>query len=181
MLSSGTGETEQGGTVDEPDGGTVSAELRRELTAWVPQISAHLRRAHTDMPPVIREMFAAAGLGPRHGAVLGYVLSSGPASVSEVARQLGLSLTNASQLSGELTRAGLVRRHSDPADHRRTLLSAVPEYRAAFQEFLDRRGAALFRAMERLTPEQRDGFAAGLRVWAEELERSGTTGPPGSA
>ncbi|WP_218025889.1 MarR family winged helix-turn-helix transcriptional regulator [Nocardia miyunensis] len=147
----------------------VSAEQRRRLTTLVPMVSAYLRRARYDMPPVIREVFEQAGLGARHGAVLSFVLSSGPASVSEVARQLGLGLTNASQLSGELTRAGLLRRRNDPADHRRTLLSAAPEYRAAFEEFLARRSAGLFRAMDRLTPEERHGFIAGLQAWVDEI------------
>jgi len=147
----------------------VSAAQRRRLTALVPMISAYLRRARLDMPAAIRDRFESAGLGPRHGAVLGFVLSSGPVSVSEVARQLGLGLTNASQLSGELTRAGLLRRHSDPADHRRTLLSAAPEHRAAVQEFLDRRSAPLFRGMARLSPEEQDGFLAGLQAWVDEI------------
>jgi DNA-binding MarR family transcriptional regulator len=151
------------------DAATVSAEQRRQLTTLVPLISAHLRRAHHDMSPAIRRTFESAGLGPRHGAVLTHVLSSGPSSVSEVARQLGLGLTNASQLSGELTRAGLLERRSDPADHRRTLLSAASEHRAAFEEFLARRGAALFRAMGRLTPQEQDGFIAGLQAWVDEI------------
>lgn len=148
---------------------SVSAEQRRRLTMLVPMVSAYLRRARNDMPPVISKVFEQAGLGPRHGAVLSFVVSSGPASVTEVARQLGLGLTNASQLSGELTRAGLLQRRNDPADHRRTLLSAAPEYRAAFEEFLARRGAGLFRAMSRLTPEEQHGFIAGMQAWVDEI------------
>jgi DNA-binding MarR family transcriptional regulator len=155
----------------------VSAEQQRQLTMLVPMISAYLRRARNDMPPVIRQVFEQAGLGPRHGAVLGFVVFSGPASVSEVARQLGLGLTNASQLSGELTRAGLLQRRNDPADHRRTLLSAAPEYRAAFEEFLERRSAGLFRAVARLTPEEQHGFLAGLQEWVAEIAAEDGTGP----
>ncbi|WP_429426103.1 MarR family winged helix-turn-helix transcriptional regulator [Nocardia sp. GAS34] len=155
--------------VHDGDASTVSVEQRRRLATLVPLISAYLRRARHDMSPAMRQTFESAGLGPRHGAVLMCVLSSGPSSVSEVARQLGLGLTNASQLSGELTRAGLLERRSDPADHRRTLLSAAPEHRAAFEEFLARRGAALFRAMGRLTPQEQDGFIAGLQAWVDEI------------
>lgn len=148
---------------------TVSVEQQQRLRTLIPLISAYLRRAHQDMPPVMREKFESSGLGPRHGAVLVNVLSAGPASVSEVARKVGLGLTNASQLSGELTRAGLLERRSDPDDHRRTLLSAAPEYRAAFEEFLSRRSAPLFRAMGRLTPQEQDAFLAGLQAWVEEI------------
>ncbi|MGW4242679.1 MarR family winged helix-turn-helix transcriptional regulator [Nocardia sp. NPDC004722] len=138
--------------------------------AVVPLISAYLRRAKGDMSPEMRQVFEAAGLGARHGAVLAYVWSSGPVSVGDAARQLGLSLTNTSQLSGELTRAGWLRRDSDPADHRRTLLSVPPERHAEFGAFIDRRSEVLLRAMARLTPTQREGFVAGLSAWAEEIE-----------
>ncbi|MEC3918176.1 MarR family winged helix-turn-helix transcriptional regulator [Nocardia sp. CDC160] len=150
----------------------VDKELRDRLTVVVPLISAYLRRARRDMPANMRQAFETAGLGARHGAVLSFVWSSGPVSVSEVARQLSLSLTNTSQLSGELTRAGWLRRESDPTDHRRTLLSVPPERHDEFGEFLDRRSDVLLRAMTRLTPEQRDGFLAGLNAWADEIEQS---------
>jgi DNA-binding MarR family transcriptional regulator len=116
-----------------------------------------------------RELFESAGLGARHGAVLSFVLSSGPVSVGDVARRLGLGLTNASQLSGDLARAGWLHREPDPADHRRTLLSVPPDHRSAVAEFLDRRSIPLARAIARLTPEQRAGFRAGLTAWVEEI------------
>ncbi|GAB2517103.1 MarR family winged helix-turn-helix transcriptional regulator [Nocardia sp. NPDC059240] len=148
----------------------ADTDMRDRLVAVVPLISAYLRRARTDMPPEMRQAFEAAGLGARHGAVLAFVWSSGPVSVSDAARQLGLSLTNTSQLSGELTRAGWLRRDSDPANHRRTLLSVPPERQADFAAFIDRRSEVLLRAMARLTPDQREGFVAGLNAWAEEIE-----------
>ncbi|WP_157387474.1 MarR family winged helix-turn-helix transcriptional regulator [Nocardia terrae] len=153
----------------------VDTELRDRLVTVVPLISSFLRRAKQDMPAGMRQAFEAAGLGPRHGAVLAHVWSSGPMSVGEVARQLNLSLTNTSQLSGELTRAGWLRRESDPADHRRTLLSVPPERHAEFGEFLDRRSDVLLRAMNRLTPDQREGFIAGLSAWAQEIEETTRT------
>ncbi|RMI30636.1 MarR family winged helix-turn-helix transcriptional regulator [Nocardia stercoris] len=148
----------------------VDTELRDRLTVVIPLISAFLRGARQDMPAGMREAFEAAGLGPRHGAVLAYVWSSGPVGVGELARQLSLSLTNTSQLSGELTRAGWLRRDNDPADHRRTLLSVPPERHHEFGLFLDRRTDVLMRAVARLTPAERDGFLAGLNAWADEIE-----------
>ncbi|WP_162958281.1 MarR family winged helix-turn-helix transcriptional regulator [Nocardia yunnanensis] len=150
----------------------VDRELRDRLTVVVPLISSYLRRAKHDMPAGMRQAFETAGLGARHGAVLAFVWSSGPVSVSEVARRLNLSLTNTSQLSGELTRAGWLRRDSDPADHRRTLLSVPPERHDEFGDFLDRRSDVLLRALARLTPGERAGFLAGLTAWADEIERA---------
>ncbi|WP_019926983.1 MarR family winged helix-turn-helix transcriptional regulator [Nocardia sp. BMG111209] len=140
-----------------------------EFRSLVPLLSAYLRRAHGDMSPELQQLFESAGLGPRHGAVLSFVLSSGPVSVGDVARQLSLGLTNVSQLAGDLTRAGWLRRESDPSDHRRTLLTVPPEHRQTVTEFLDRRSAPLARAIRRLTPDELAGFRAGLTAWVEEI------------
>ncbi|MCX4091261.1 MarR family winged helix-turn-helix transcriptional regulator [Nocardia sp. alder85J] len=147
----------------------ADAEDFAELRTLVPLLSAYLRRAHGDMSPELRQAFESAGLGPRHGAVLSFVLSSGPVSVGDLARQLNLGLTNASQLSGDLTRAGWLRRESDAADHRRTLLTVPPERRPAVADFLDRRSTPLARAVQRLTPGELAGFRAGLTAWVEEI------------
>ncbi|WP_327141543.1 MarR family winged helix-turn-helix transcriptional regulator [Nocardia sp. NBC_01327] len=149
----------------------VSAEDRSRLQTVVPMISSYLRRAHGDMPTALRDAFEANGLGPRHGAALVYALSAGPVSVGDLARQLGIGLTNASQLTGDLSRAGWLRRESDPADNRRTLLSVPQERRADVREFVGRRSEPLIRAMERLTTQERKAFLAGLTAWAEELSR----------
>ncbi|MRH86053.1 helix-turn-helix domain-containing protein [Nocardia sp. SYP-A9097] len=147
----------------------VSAEELRQLQAVVPMISSHFKRAKSDMSPTLRDAFESDGLGPRHGAALAYALSAGPIGVGELARQLGIGMTNASQLTGDLARAGWLRRDSDPADHRRTLLSVPDERRDEVTEFIARRSDRLLRAMTRLTPEQRAGFIAGLNAWAEAL------------
>ncbi|MFJ4650708.1 MarR family winged helix-turn-helix transcriptional regulator [Nocardia sp. NPDC088792] len=150
----------------------VSAAEQRELKAVVPMISAHFKRARSDMPASLREAFAAHGLSPRHGAALAAVLSAESISVSELAKQLGIGLTNASQITGDLTRAGWLQRDPDPADHRRVLLSLPPDRRDEVSGFIDRRSDSLLRAMSRLTAGERAGFLAGLRAWQRELEQS---------
>ncbi len=158
------------GTPVRPTGSPVSAEDQRRLEALAPLIATHFRRAHGDMPPALRESFDADGLGNRHGAVLAQVLAAGSISVSDLSRRLGISLTNASQLAGELNRAGWLQRHNDPADNRRTLLS-LPEARSEdVAAFITRRSNPLLRAMTRLTPTEREGFLAGLQAWSEELD-----------
>lgn len=151
-------------------GAPVSAEHQRQLEALAPLIATHFRRAHGDMPAALRESFDAGGLGNRHGAVLAQVLAAGSLSVSDLARRLGISLTNASQLAGELNRAGWLRRHNDPADNRRTLLSLPEDRRDDVATFINRRSDALLRAMARLTATQRRGFLAGLQAWADEID-----------
>jgi len=156
-------------TVARP-GAAVAAEEQLELQALVPLLANHFKRAHADMPPGLRAVFDAAGLGNRHGAVLARLLYTGPVAVGELARQLGLGLTNASQLIADLDHAGCVERHTDPADRRRTLVSLRSARRADVEQFIARRTTPLVRAMERLTVAQRNGFLAGLRAWADEIE-----------
>src|ERR1700716_3284074 len=94
-------------TVARP-GATVAAQEQLELQALVPLLANHFKRAHADMPPGLRAVFDTAGLGNRHGAVLARLLYTGPVTVGELARQLGLGLTNASQLIADLDHAGWV-------------------------------------------------------------------------
>jgi len=98
----------------------------------------------------------AAGLGNRHGAVLGPVgVQRGPVTVGELARQLGLGLDE--------TLAKLIRRPRSRPDAwnatptlligRRTLVSLrTARGRADVEQFIRaRRTAPLVRAMEQLT------------------------------
>ncbi|MDT5107107.1 MAG: hypothetical protein QOI25_4620 [Mycobacterium sp.] len=148
----------------------LDAEERLELQALVPLLANHFKRAHADMPPRLRADFDAAGLSNRHGAVLTRLLYTGPVTVGELARQLGLGLTNASQLIADLDHAGYVERRTDPADRRRTLVLLESRRRADLEKFVARRIAPLARAFEQLTVPQRRGFLAGLRAWVGEIE-----------
>lgn len=142
---------------------------RRRLEAVVPMIAGHFKRARTDMPAALRAAFQANGLGNRHGAVLAQVLAADRITVGDLARQLDIGLTNASQLVGDLTRAGWLERGTDPDDHRRVVLTLAADRRADVAEFVDRRAEPILRAMARLTPADRAGFLAGLEAWAGEL------------
>ncbi|MEW1841983.1 MarR family transcriptional regulator [Nonomuraea angiospora] len=50
-------------------------------------------------------------------------LESGPVSTGEIARLTGLTPGSATRLVDRLEKAGLVVRHPDPADRRRTLVA----------------------------------------------------------
>jgi DNA-binding MarR family transcriptional regulator len=147
----------------------ISADEQQRLQILVPRLAPHFRQVFTDMPPRMRSAFEANGLGNRHGAVLAAVLSAEPLGVGELASHLGIGLTNASQLAGDLDRAGWLHRHRPPDNQRRTLLSLPDEKRSDVAEFAAHRSAPLVRAMTRLTAEQRAGFMAGLQAWANEL------------
>ncbi|MFE9328750.1 MarR family winged helix-turn-helix transcriptional regulator [Nocardia sp. NPDC052278] len=136
----------------------------------VPLIAASFRHARNDMPESLRGTFQEYGLGPRHGAVMVQLLACHTASVSDLAHRLHVSLSTASELTGDLSRAGLLTRNEDPANRRRTLVSAPEHVRSIFEEFLTVRSAALLKAIAQLSSRDREGFLVGLREWAEQEE-----------
>ena len=66
-----------------------------------------------------------APLGLRHVAALEQ-LRGGPITISELASRLDLTLPTVSGVLADLDRAGLVDRHADLADGRRTIVQIVP-------------------------------------------------------
>ena len=68
---------------------------------------------------------ATAPLSPRHVAALEQI-RGGPVTVGELASRLGLTLPTVSGVLADLDRAGLVERHPDPADRRRTIVAIIP-------------------------------------------------------
>jgi DNA-binding MarR family transcriptional regulator len=132
-------------------------------------LAPHFRKVFADMPARMRSAFEDNGLSNRHGAVLAAVLAAEPIGMGELASLLGIGLTNASQLAGDLDRAGWIHRRRAPDNQRRTLLSLPEEKRSEVAEFVAHRSAPLVRAMTRLSADERAGFMAGLQAWANEL------------
>nr|WP_083905558.1 MarR family winged helix-turn-helix transcriptional regulator [Nocardia transvalensis] len=121
------------------------------------------------MPAEHHESFIGHGLTSRHGAVCVQLIPDDSLTVSELAARMGLALSTVSELVGDLDRAGWVTRRPDPANRRRTLVSLRPDKREHMETFVARRADPLLTALTTLTPEQREGFAAGLRAWAHEI------------
>ncbi|NUO34398.1 MAG: MarR family transcriptional regulator [Dermatophilaceae bacterium] len=121
------------------------------------------------MPDELREIFRGHRLTARHGAVVPQLTVEASLSVSDLADRMGMSLTTASELLSDLSRAGLVERREDPADRRRTLVSLAPRHRAMVEAFVAQRAAPLLRVLDGLSPADRQGFVAGLTAWAREV------------
>lgn len=135
----------------------------------IPQLEVYFRRVRVEMPADVAEAFSRHGLTARHGGVLGQLAVVPSIGVSDLARRMAVSLPTASELAGDLRRAGLVVAEEDPDNRRRTLLSLADDHRASVETLVAARAAPLRRAMERLPERDREGFAAGLRAWADEM------------
>ncbi|AQZ70281.1 MarR family winged helix-turn-helix transcriptional regulator [[Actinomadura] parvosata] len=154
---------------DAPPPRLPRPEEVKEALGFVPLVEAYFRRAQTEMPDELREIFRGHRLTARHGAVLPQLTVETSLSVSELAGRMGMSLTTASELLGDLSRAGLVERREDPANRRRTLVSLAPRHRAMIEGFVALRAAPLLRVLDELSPVERQGFVAGLVAWAHEV------------
>lgn len=149
-----------------PDRELVEGALR-----YVPLLETYYRRAHIEMPDELSDLFQQHHLTARHGAVLAQLAHGQKPSVGELSTRLGLELSTVSEMIGDLSRAGLVVRHRDPDNARRVLVALSDDHTDTMRVFMARRADPLLRVFERLTTSQREGFAAGLRAWADEVHR----------
>ncbi|RKS08810.1 DNA-binding MarR family transcriptional regulator [Nocardiopsis sp. Huas11] len=157
---------------DVDDGAPVpDRELVEGALRYVPLLETYYRRAHTEMPDELRHLFQDHHLTARHGAVLAQLAHDQRPSVGELSTRLGVGLSTVSEMVGDLDRVGLVVRHRDPDNGRRVLVALSDEHKDTMRAFMAGRAGPLVRVFERLTPSQREGFAAGLRAWAEEIHR----------
>ena len=140
-----------------------------DATAGSPSGHEQLRDAVSlilAMMPVVRTIKARAGscqvqgvsITPRHMQVLMQILLVGEVTVSELAEQLRMSLASISLIVSQLAAIGLLERHEDPLDHRRTVVHAGPEYFRFVTEVLIERFQPLINALDTLAPEERNNL-----------------------
>lgn len=82
--------------------------------------------------------------------------------VSDAAKELYLAGNSVSTLVNELTRAGYLRRETDPADHRAVLLVPTHAATSRLADWEARHSALVREQVARLTEEERAALAAAL-------------------
>ena len=90
-------------------------------------------------------------------------------SVGAIAGELGLTLATVSGIVSDAERAGFVERAPDPGDRRRTIVSLVPQRRAAVSSWIDGASAPMERALDRLSPDERASFVKAMTFLEAEL------------
>ena len=138
-------------------------ESLRELLLLFPQVGKGLKRG---MEGCFQDK---QSLNPRHAMALMHLILYEPITVSDMASRLGVSIASMSLMIADLARHGYVLRREDPDDHRKTLVTVVPEHRAQVEELMARQTAALRRTLEGLAPEERVAFVKAVRSLAQEL------------
>jgi DNA-binding MarR family transcriptional regulator len=133
----------------------------------MPRIAGRLKR----IP--IPEPLQSFSLAPRHLSLLAYLLFDGPLAVSELATRLEVAPTTVSLMVGDLSRQGVIERHEDEADRRRTIVSIAEGHRAAIEGWLANGAKAWQKALGPLTPAQRRTVIEALTVYEREVSSSG--------
>lgn len=163
------------GTTEAPASSTVTDAELAEIAPLLPSLIQAMHKAEPRVPPILKRSWGA--LGERHMRVL-ISLSSGQQSVGQLSSQLGVTLSTASLLVGELSRAGFVVRTEDPDDRRRTIVDLAPEYSHEVSKFMAARTGLLRTALEQLEARERTAFVKGLRAVVAAFE-SGAATPSG--
>jgi DNA-binding MarR family transcriptional regulator len=108
-------------------------------------------------------------LRPRPIAVLEQLLDR-PLTVGELATRLGLTLPTVSGVLADLDRAGLIERHPDPADRRRTIVQVVPAQAALISQWLDGAAKPIARVLDQLSPTEQEAFLKAMDLLDTELQ-----------
>jgi DNA-binding MarR family transcriptional regulator len=156
--------------VTEQAGGAAHSALCLRLMQLFPRVSRGMRRWQDRAAPQ-----TPAPLGPRHVAALEQ-LRGGPVTVSELAARLDLTLPTVSGVLADLDRAGLVDRHADPADRRRTIVQIVAAQRAVVEEWLDGAAGPLARVLDQLAPSEQAAFLKAMDLLETELRTKDNRG-----
>jgi DNA-binding MarR family transcriptional regulator len=148
--------------VSTPDGPGVD-EAIRTLLLLMPRMVGRAKRI--PIPPELQSF----SLAPRHLSLLSYLLFEGPLGVNELAARLEIAPATVSLMVGDLSRKGILRRREDDADRRRTIVSIAGEHHAAINGWLGRGAGAWRKALEPLTPAQRQLFIDTLAAYQEAV------------
>lgn len=139
----------------------------RALLLLMPRMIGRVKRL-----PVPEEL-QSLSLGPRHLSLLSYLLFDGPMTVNELAARLEVAPTTASLMVSELSRKDILERREDDDDRRRRIISIAEPKRPAIHDWLARGATAWQRALEPLTPAQRQMVIDTLHTYQQAVENVG--------
>lgn len=125
------------------------------LAPLLPALGIALKRRRGQLPPALQQ---AGSLGERHIVTLISLAVAGPATISELAQRMDMTLAHTSLVAGELAAAGLVERNHDERDRRRIIVSLSEAAKPAVAEMRDRHAAPLRRFLSDLDDDEATRF-----------------------
>ncbi|MFI6431841.1 MarR family winged helix-turn-helix transcriptional regulator [Rhodococcus oryzae] len=134
------------------------------------QIAVDSQRHYADYMRFNQAMADHLGLHPTDLQCVALLdVEPGPVSTGEIARLTGLTSGSATRLVDRMAKAGLVERHADPQDRRKSLVTLAPEARARIGAAWDVPGKAFGAVLETYRDDE-------LAVIADYLNRAGAVG-----
>ncbi|WP_214327005.1 MarR family winged helix-turn-helix transcriptional regulator [Nonomuraea sediminis] len=117
-----------------------------------------------------RPVPGGSGLTTRMYAVLSHLRAAGPLTLGELAEHLQLSKAATTELVNRVEERGLVARIRDERDRRRVFVWVTEEGSTAAAAASPRvlEGDLLTLAVQRMTPQEREGLVTGLRALLRE-------------
>ena len=128
------------------------------------------RRIMRQLRSTANEDWTSLSLTRAQLRILAQLRQDGPAAVSQLASQLGVTLPSITATVDRLVQASLVTREDDPNDRRRVINRLTPTGTALIERLQEGRRARLISALEHLSAEDLDVLARGLTA----LERAMT-------
>lgn len=138
-------------------------EATRALLLLMPRLVGRAKR----IPPP--EPLRAFQLAPRHLSLLAYLVFDGPLGVKELAARLEVAPATVSLMVADLSRQGVLERHEDDADRRRTIVSIAPAHEQSVTDWLAAGGRAWRVALEPLAPGERQLVVETLQAYEREV------------
>ena len=88
--------------------------------------------------------------------ILLLIESHGPLKMSEIARQISVTMSGATAVVDKMVKTGLVTRQFDPADRRVVLINISDEGRKVMQHCVDVQAKCFETVLDQLTPKKRE-------------------------
>jgi DNA-binding MarR family transcriptional regulator len=153
-----------------PGGAAASVEIDAQFKQLAISLTQTLRSLSAGVAPPAALLAAKQehSLQRRHMLTLLTVTLAGPFSVSALASQLRLGLSTTSALVGDLSRAGLLERHEDDRDRRRTIVRLDGRHSDEITAWAQTVLAPLRRTLELLSPAARAQFIGGWELLHEQ-------------
>ncbi|MET9324021.1 MarR family transcriptional regulator [Streptomyces sp. NPDC003038] len=140
---------------------------RAELLA---RVVTESQRHHADYSLFNQALADHVGLHPTDMQCIALLdREPAPVSTGDIARLTGLTSGSATRLVDRLVKAGIVERHTDPNDRRRSLVSLAPEARERVDAAWDTPGRAFGAVLEDYSDTE-------LAVIADYLHRAAEVG-----
>ncbi|HEV7980904.1 MarR family winged helix-turn-helix transcriptional regulator [Amycolatopsis sp.] len=135
----------------------------RTMLLFMPRIVGRVKKIR------IPDELQSFSLAPRHLSLLAYLLFEGQMGVNELAARLEVAPATVSLMVSELSRKGILERHEDEADRRRTLVSIADAHRPAIDSWLGKGATAWRKAFEPLSAGERQMFIDTLAAYDREI------------